>query len=217
MTFSGDKKVGRSLLAPLEDHLKAWLLPMVPKTVETYHLTLSTLIWCFFILVFSFFARYHIRWLWIVNLMIFLQYITDLLDGAVGRLRNTGLVKWGYYMDHFLDFIFLCSILVGYGFLLPDQYKYLLFFVLALFTAFMVNSFLAFAATNAFRIAYFKIGPTEIRLIFILINILLIIFGKTSLLRSLPAVLVISTFGLIVTVFRTQKQIWNIDMRNRES
>ena len=217
MTFSGDKKVGQSLLAPWENHLKAFLLPLVPKRVETYHLTLSTLIWCLFILIFSFFARYDIRWLWGVSLMIFLQYITDLLDGAIGRQRNTGLIKWGYYMDHFLDYLFLCSILIGYGFLLPDHYQYLLFFVLALFGAFMVNSFLAFATTDEFKIAYLKIGPTEIRLIFIMINTILVFTGKASLLKAIPCVLTFSTFGLFVTIFRTQKRIWQIDMENNAS
>ncbi|NQT24002.1 hypothetical protein HQ585_01470 [candidate division KSB1 bacterium] len=216
MVFAGDKKVGQSLFTNIEKPLKTFLTRHVPKRIETYHLTMSTLIWCAGILLFSFLARYDIRWMWMVSLMIVLQYLTDLLDGEVGRVRNTGLIKWGYYMDHFLDYIFLCSILIGYGFLLPDHFKYLLFFVLALFGAFMVNSFLAFAATNAFRIAYLKIGPTEIRLIFILVNTLLIYMGKAYLLKSLPIVLVFSTFGLFVTVFRTQKEIWNLDMEKKK-
>ncbi|MFC1569267.1 CDP-alcohol phosphatidyltransferase family protein [bacterium] len=216
MRFEGDKKEGQSLLASWEDHLKKWLLPLVPKKVETYHLTLSTLFWCFNILLFSFLARYDIRWMWMVSLMIFLQYITDLLDGAIGRQRNTGLIKWGYYMDHFLDYLFLCTILIGYAFLLPDHYKYMLFFVLALFGAFMVNSFLAFAASNTFKIAYWGIGPTEIRFVFILINTLLIIFGKASLLKSLPYVLTLAAFGLFMTVYQTQKRIWQMDMKEKE-
>jgi phosphatidylglycerophosphate synthase len=31
--------------------------------------------------------------------VIVFQYITDLLDGEIGRKRNTGLIKWGFYMD----------------------------------------------------------------------------------------------------------------------
>jgi hypothetical protein len=36
------------------------------------------------------------------------QWFTDCLDGALGRYRDTGIPKWGYYMDHFLDFVFMC-------------------------------------------------------------------------------------------------------------
>lgn len=217
MAFGGDKKQGFSILHKPETKFKEWLVPKVPKKIETYHLTLTTVLWSLLIIVFSFFAKYNIRWLWLVSLMIALQYITDLLDGAIGRLRNTGLVKWGFYMDHFLDYIFLCSILIGYSMILPRQFHYILFFILAFFGAFMVNSFLSFAATNQFKISYLKIGPTEIRLIFIIVNTLLIIFDNTFFAAALPYVLAGSTFGLFVVVFKTQKILWKIDMENKEN
>jgi len=212
MPFRGDQKTGRSVLAPLEDRFKAWLLPKVPGWLETYHLTLTTILWSVLIVVFSFLAKHDMRWLWGASAAIALQYVTDLLDGAVGRARDTGLVKWGYYMDHFLDYLFLCAILIGYSLLLPDAYKYRLFIIMAFFGAFMVNSFLSFAATNEFRISYLGIGPTEIRLVFIAVNTLLIVFGRTYMVRALPFVLAPATFGLFVTVYRTQRALWRLDM-----
>lgn len=213
MTFKGDKKEGRWLLADVEEKLKQWLLPKVPKRIETYHLTLATIPWCLAIIVFSFLARYNIHFLWVVSFMIFMQYITDLLDGAIGRERNTGLVKWGYYMDHFLDYIFLCSILIGYGLLTEDYNKYMMFYILALFGAFMVNSFLSFAATGNFRISYMGIGPTEMRLVFILVNTFIIFLHATfNMNLLLPIVLAGATFALFVTVYQTQKKLWKIDM-----
>jgi len=104
MVFGGDKKFGRSIFHTGETKLKNWLVPKVPKCIETYHLTLTTVLWSLLIIVFSFLARYNIHWLWLVSLMIVFQYLTDLLDGEIGRRRNTGLIKWGFYMDHFLDF-----------------------------------------------------------------------------------------------------------------
>ena len=134
------------------------------------------------------------------------------LDGAIGRHRNTGLIKWGYYMDHFLDYLFLCSILIGYSFLIAAPYKIMLFFILALFGAFMVNSFLSFAATNQFKIAYLGVGPTEIRVGFIIVNSFLA-YNSTFLAPALPYVLVGSLFGLFVTVFKTQQQLLKLDMQ----
>ena len=213
MPFAGDKKAGRSVLHGPEQRLKTWLLPLVPSWLETHHLTLTTVAWSLLILLFSFLARHDIRWLWLVSLMIVFQYVTDLLDGAVGRARDTGLVKWGYYMDHLLDYLFLCSILIGYAILLPQHFKYALFFILALFGGFMANSFLSFAATNEFQISYLGIGPTEVRIVFILVNTLLIVFGRTYMVKALPYVLGCSAFGLFVTVYRTQADLWKIDMR----
>ena len=215
MKFAGDKKKGTSILAVPEGWLKSKLLPLVPSWIETYHLTASTVLWGFGVIAFSFLARYNIRFLWGASVMIFLQYITDLLDGAIGRQRDTGLVKWGYYMDHFLDFFFLCCIIIGYGFLVPARFMYILLFILALFGSFMVNSFLSFSATNAFRISYFGIGPTEVRIVFIAVNTLLILFGKTYLTSALPYVLGFGTMGLFITVYRTQQKIWAIDMKEK--
>jgi phosphatidylglycerophosphate synthase len=215
MAFKGDVKFGRSLLHAPEEGLKACLLPWVPRRVETYHLTLMTVLWSALIPFFSLLARARIAWLWAVSLMIVLQYLTDLLDGAIGRQRNTGLVKWGYYMDHFLDFAFLCAILIGYAILLPQQYRTELFFIMAMFAGYMVNSFLSFACTNKFQIAYMGIGPTEIRIVFIVVNTLLICCGRTHLVNALPYVLAFSTFGLFVTVYRTGRELWRIDMRNK--
>ncbi len=216
MAFHGDKKEGTWLLANAENRLKDWLVPMVPKKVETYHLTMTTVLWCAMIVFFSFLARYNIHFLWVVSFAIFGQYITDLLDGEIGRRRNTGLIKWGYYMDHFLDYIFLCSILIGYGLMVQDHNKYLIFFLLALFGAFMVNSFLSFAATGKFKIAYMGIGPTEVRGIFILVNTGIIVFpDKSKIELVLPVVLTGAMFALFVTVYQTQKMLWKIDMENK--
>ena len=214
--FAGDRKKGESLFHNIEKKFIDKYVSKIPIFIKSYQLTLTTILWCFLIILFSYLAKNNINWLWGVSACIFLQYITDSFDGALGRYRNSGLIKWGYYMDHFLDYIFLCSILIGYSLILPINFIYYLFFILAIFGAFMVNSFLSFAATNEFKISYLKIGPTEVRLIFIIINALLILFGKTYMVKALPYVLIISTLGLIVVVYRTQKYIWKLDMKNKK-
>jgi phosphatidylglycerophosphate synthase len=214
--FNGDRKDGVWLLHTSEDRMRHWIAPRLPLWLETYHLTISTILWSGLIVLFGWLAaKYDINWLWGTSVCIALQYLTDLLDGEVGRQRNTGLIKWGFYMDHFLDYFFLCAILIGYGFLLPDEDKYILFFVQALLAGFMVHSFLAFAATNKFKIAHMAIGPTEIRILFIVINTLLILFGKTHLAAALPYALGFSAIGLCVVVYQAQKEIWELDMEKK--
>jgi phosphatidylglycerophosphate synthase len=213
MRFRGDQKFGTSLLTSQEERLKQWLLPKVPLWLETYHLTSMTLLWSVLVLLFSFLARHNIHWMWLTSLMIAMQYLTDLLDGAVGRQRDTGLVKWGFYMDHLLDYIFLCSMLIGYAALFPQHYGFLLLLVLMVFGAFMVNSFLSFAATNQFRIAYMGIGPTEVRIGFILVNALICFANPEYVRAALPYVLGFAVFGLFVTVVRTQSELWDADMK----
>jgi archaetidylinositol phosphate synthase len=212
--FAGAHKTNTSFLSPLERRLAPIVIPRIPKWLETYHLTMLTLVWSLMILVFSFLAAKNLRWLWMVSLMIFLQWVTDHYDGKVGKYRNTGLVRWGYYMDHLLDYVFLCSVIIGYAFILPEQARFQLLLMLALFAAYDFSTFLAFAATDKLQISYLKFGPTEFRLALIIINGLLASFGTSSMIGGLKWVNAGAAVGLCFLVYGTQKKIWKLDMKD---
>ena len=148
--------------------------------------------------------------------MILFQYLTDHYDGKVGKYRNTGLLRWGYYMDHLLDYLFLCSVIIGYAFILPERSRYQVLFLLAVFGAFAVNSFLAFSATDRLTISHLKLGPTEFRLALIIINTLLILFGRRYMISGLKYVNAGAVVGFCYVVYETQKRIWQLDMQQKE-
>jgi archaetidylinositol phosphate synthase len=211
--FGGDKKIGRSLLSSPENSLKKWVVPRMPECIETYHLTLMTLLWSGGNVISGFYAKQNFAMLWYVSLMIVLQYLTDLFDGELGRQRNTGLVKWGFYMDHFLDYIFLCSLVfVGYM-ISPAGLEIWYFALVVILGGYMVNSFLFFGATNEFQIYYYGFGPTETRVVFILINTFIIFFGTGSFNMLLPATVILCLIGLIMNSWQIQKKLWRHDMQ----
>lgn len=215
--FAGADKTNTSFLSPIERRLAPLVIPRVPLWLETQHLTMLTLVWSLLILFFSYMAAANLRWLWAVSAMIFLQYLTDHCDGKVGKYRNTGLVRWGYYMDHLLDYFFLCSILIGYAFILPERARIQLLLTLALFAAYDFSTFLAFAATDKLKISYLKFGPTEFRLAIIIINSLLINFGTKHMVGGLKWVNAGAVVGLCALIYTTQKKIWRLDMAGKES
>lgn len=215
--FAGAHKTNNSFLSPLERRLAPFVIPRIPSWLETQHLTMLTLVWSLLILVFSALAARNLRWLWLVSLMIFLQWVTDHYDGKVGKYRNTGLVRWGYYMDHLLDYFFLCSILVGYAFILPERARFQLLLMLALFAAFDFSTFLAFSAMDKLKISYLKFGPTEFRLALIVTNALLIKFGTKHMIGGLKWVNAGAVVGLCVLIYTTQKKIWQLDMETRQA
>jgi hypothetical protein len=51
--FAGATKSNTSFLTPFERRLATRVLPRIPSWLETYHLTMLTLVWSFFILFFS--------------------------------------------------------------------------------------------------------------------------------------------------------------------
>lgn len=210
--FNGDKKIGRSLLSGAEIRLKRWLIPKIPQAVETYHLTMATLVWSVVNVVTAFFCTNKLSLLWIVSLMIILQYLTDLLDGELGRQRKTGLLRWGFYMDHFLDFLFLSSLVFAGYMISPPGLQLWSIALFVLLASFMVNSFLSFAATNAFTIYFHGMGPTEGRFILLLINTYIIYFGTGHFHFLLPLSVVFCLGGLIINTYQIQKKLWNHDM-----
>lgn len=204
-------KTGWGILKWFDNWLSSKLVPLVPSWLQTYHLTYSTILWSALIVLGGWLAGTRdMRWMYFVAVMIAMQYVTDLLDGKIGKERNTGLIQWGYYMDHFLDYVFLCSIVISYALALPG-FNFKMLVILALFAGFMVNSFLAFSATNEFKIHYLGFGPTEMRILFIIVNIMLAIFGKTYVALELPYILALAFIGLVIVVYRKQKHIWKLD------
>ena len=215
--FGGDKKVGRSLLSKPENRLKQWAVPKIPAGIETYHLTLMTLVWSLVNVIAAFYAKANLEVLWQVSLMIVLQYLTDLFDGEVGRQRNTGLIKWGYYMDHFLDYVFLCSLVFVSYMISPAGLAIWYFALLIVLGGYMVNSFLSFSATNEFQIYYYGFGPTEMRVVFILINTFIIFWGTDRFDVLLPGTVILCLFGLVINTYQIQKKLWQLDMQAKHA
>jgi len=215
--FAGATKTNTSFLTPLERRLAPRVLPKIPTWLETYHLTMLTVLWSSLILIFSYLAARDLRWLWMVSVMIFLQYVTDHYDGKIGKYRNTGLVRWGYYMDHLLDYFFLCSIIIGYAFILPERSRYQILLMLAIFAGYEMSTFLAFAATDRFKISYLKLGPTEFRLAIIIINALLVQYGTRRMVNGLKYVNIGAALVLALMIYRTHKVIWEMDMKQKKA
>ena len=215
--FAGASKSNTSFLTPFERRLAIRVLPRIPSWLETYHLTMMTLVWSGFILFFSYLARNDLRWLWGVSAMVALQYVTDHYDGKIGKYRGTGLVRWGYYMDHLLDYLFLCSVIIGYAFILPERSRYQVLIMLAIFAGYEVSTFLAFAATDKLKISYLKLGPTEFRLALIVINALLVQYGTRTMVNGLKYVNIGAAIGLVLMVYRTHKVIWALDMKHKNA
>jgi len=215
--FAGATKTNTSFLTPLERRLAVRVIPRIPSWVQTYHLTMMTLLWSGMILLFSFMAAKDLRWLWMVSLMVFLQYVTDHYDGKIGKYRNTGLVRWGYYMDHLLDYLFLCSIIIGYSFILPDKSRYQILIMLAIFAGYEVSTFLSFAATDKLKISFLKLGPTEFRLAVIVINALLVEYGTRKMINGLKYVNIGAAIVLAIIIYKTHKVIWEMDMKEKNA
>lgn len=210
--FAGDKKAGQSLLGPIERRFIDWAVPKVPRPIMSHHLTALTAVWSALTVLFGWLAVDDRRWLHAMSAMVFLQWLTDSLDGSLGKFRKQGLVKWGFFMDHLLDLVFAGSIVIAYSFLVEAWWLEFLFLVLLLITcATMAVSFLSFAATNQFQIAYYGIGPTEIRIGYIALNTFVAAVGTEIFSWGVPVVVALNGLALVVLAAQTSRNLWQID------
>jgi archaetidylinositol phosphate synthase len=218
-SFTGDKKLPMTtLLAGVERKFIDANVGGFPRWIEGYHLTLMTIPWSAGLILFGWLAGTgSLHWLWLSSLTLALQWFTDCFDGALGRHRDTGIPRWGFYMDHLLDFVFMAAILVGYSFLFDGLSRQIVYGLVPVFGCFMASSFLSFGATGQFKITYLMTGPTEIRIWFVVLNTALTLFGTGWIEPLLPWILGASIACLGVIVFRTQKYIWAIDMAEKRA
>lgn len=211
--FAGDKKKGQSLLGAVERRFIDWAVPKVPKPIMSHHLTMVTLLWSAGTVLFGWLATDDRIWLHAMSAMVVGQWLTDSLDGTLGKYRRQGLVKWGFYMDHLLDFLFAGSIVIAYSFLVEAKWLEFLFLLLLLVTcATMAVSFLSFAATNQFQIAYYGVGPTEIRIGYVALNTFVFFAGTEIFSWGVPVVLGLNVVAFVVLAAQTSRNLWRIDV-----
>lgn len=209
--FGGDKKHGTSLLQAPERRFIDWAVPLLPQWLRSWQLTLITILWSVGVILFGWLAAGNRWWLFAMSAMVFGQWLTDSLDGTLGRTRGEGLVKWGFFMDHFLDTIFSGAIVIGYSFLAPGGTGFLFNLLLLVTMAMMALSFLSFAATNEFQIAFYGIGPTEVRISYIALNLLIFFAGNQIFWWGLPIVLIGHFVIMIVLAWKQSQKLWAID------
>ena len=193
-----------------------WMVPRVPKFIETYHLTLLTIPLSILIIFIGKWSKANNYLMLIHGLIILTQYISDILDGSVGRYRNTGLVRWGFFMDHFLDFVFANSIVLSYAlaFSVSIEMTAVLLFITS---GFFMHEFLIGNIKGIVNVTgYYGIGPTEARLGAILFDIVIALSGFYP---SPLLVFIFTSLACLVLLFltvRTQKSLWAQDMASKK-
>ena len=98
-----------------------------------------------------------------------MQWVGDSLDGTLARVRGIERPTYGYYLDHLVDALATAAIGIGLG-LSPYMLLSVGTLIVVAYLILSINVYLESFAFNRFSIGYGKIGPTEIRLILILLN-----------------------------------------------
>jgi phosphatidylglycerophosphate synthase len=150
-----------AVTADLEKRLLIWIARRLPRAINSDHLTFAGAV--------AMLGVGACFWLGggalaLVVPLLVVNWFGDSLDGTLARVRNRQRPRYGYYVDHVLDAVGFAALfgglilgghmspLVGLGFL--GAYYLLL-----------VEIALATHARGVFRLSFFKVGPTELRIL----------------------------------------------------
>jgi archaetidylinositol phosphate synthase len=165
-----------SFLAAIEKRVLVWLARRMPAWVNSDHLTLlgflsmiaaGTLYWA---------AGRDPRALLGVIVALALNWFGDSLDGTLARVRNRLRPRYGFYVDHITDAIgtfFLMGGLACSTYMNP-------FIGLGLLIAYLLLSIEVYLTTytiGAFHLSFWSFGPTELRLLLCIGNIVVFLRG----------------------------------------
>ncbi len=214
---TGDTHEAKTERWRLWDWEQRWIraaVPHVPHWLNGKNLTYATLLFAILAAIVGWAAQSSLQWLWVLSAIIIGQYVTDSLDGAVGRYRGSGLKHWGHYMDHLFDFLFLGGLIMAYAFILPDMGRWLLALMIG-FGALFVSTYLLYGITQEFQMGIARIGMNEAKIALILINALMVFIGIRVLEILLPILTVVVGVVLIINVAKIQSRLYRRDTQHK--
>ena len=210
--FHEAKRIQQSVLANLEKRTLIWLAARTPAWINSDHLTLLGL--------FSMAGAGAAYWwssknpfgLILVILCLALNWLGDSLDGTLARFRDHSRPRYGFYVDHVVDTfsaLFLLGGLSLSGYMAPAVALGLLVAYLML----SVEIYLATYAVGDFKISYYKMGPTELRILLSIGNLAVLwkstvhILGRAHRLFDVAGTLGISGMLLIMVISAVRNTI----------
>lgn len=170
----GNEKSNRiqtSLLNRAEKKVLVWLAERQPQWVTSDLLTYLGVFGALVCAIGFALAEVNIHYLWLSSLGFVINWYGDSLDGTLARVRQTQRPKYGFFIDHSLDSVTICIFCIGAG--LSPIFRFDV--ALSVLVAYLVISIYTYICTiikDEFRLTYAGMGPTEFRLIVILINTL---------------------------------------------
>lgn len=166
---SGNKlnRENESLLRPVEQKIVDWIIPRYPSWITPDLLTYASLLTGPLMLLFYWLSQKNPLFIWGASLFLIINWMADSTDGGLARFRNMPRPNYGHYVDHAFDMIVTMCIGLGLGFSPVLRMKTGLAMVF-LFFLWSLHSSIKSSITRNYQLAYFKIGPTELRLMILL-------------------------------------------------
>lgn len=216
--FTNAVRVHTALTAKLEKRLLTWMALRMPEAIKPDHLT--ALGFAAQILAGGAYALSSRdgRYLWLVNFFLAVNWFGDSLDGTLARVRNRQRPRYGFYVDHIADTFGAFALMGGLG---CSGYAHweIAAGMLVCFYALSIESYLATYTTGRFHLSHGLFGPTEIRILLAIGNIVVVNhpyvnlagcrflsfdFGGAVAIAGMAAMVVLAAFRQTVLLYKKE-------------
>ena len=216
--FKDATRILSSVLAPAERRVLRYLALRMPRRVNSDHLTVLALVSMAGAGLSFWLSSVTPVGLWLVPVFLALNWFGDSLDGTLARVRQHQRPRYGYYVDHVVD---AAGAMFLFGGLALSGYMHPLV-AMGLLVAYLVMSveiYLSAHVLGEFRITYFQMGPTELRILlsigslWLMVKPNVILFGHTYRLFDVGGIAGIVGLGftVLVTVIRHTRALYKLE------
>ena len=164
-------RIQTSVLNALEKKVLVWLAERQPRWITSDILTYIGTFGAVVIAAGYILSAWNINFLWLSSLGFIINWYGDSLDGTLARVRKTQRPVYGYYLDHTIDAINEVLIFVGIG-LSGLMHLDIALLALVMYLLMTINVSINAHLKKEFKLTYASMGPTEFRIIMIVINTL---------------------------------------------
>ncbi|MDE6294877.1 MAG: CDP-alcohol phosphatidyltransferase family protein [Muribaculaceae bacterium] len=162
------ERIQTSILYRAEQKLVAWLIKRMPAWVTSDMLSYTGLVAAIGYAFFCWMANFNLYYFWLSSLCLVLNWFGDSLDGTMARYRGTGRPKYGFFIDHSLDALTTCLFCIGLG-LSPMMQLSISLFIMGGYLCLSIYTYLSTIIIGKFPLTYVGMGPTEMRLLIIVV------------------------------------------------
>src|SRR6185436_883208 len=201
--FVEAQRLATNPLADLERRCLIWMAGRLPRWVTSDGLTLLALAGMGLTGLAYAAARNYPAALLLAIVGLGINWFGDSLDGTVARVRRQQRPRYGFYVDHVVDCFGVLFVMAGLGwsgYMSP-------FVAMALLIAYFMLSIEIYLATyclTVFRLSFWGVGPTELRLVLAAGTLALLSDPKVAILgqhyRLFDVGGVVATVGIAVTL-----------------
>lgn len=178
--LQGDKagldRIQQNFLAVAERRLLTWLCSRMPPWVTPDLLTLLGVAGALMTFAGYTASNFGSSWLLLAIAGYVVQWFGDSMDGSLARYRRIERPSYGYFIDHSCDGLVVLLILAGMG-LSPFVTMDVAMVALAGYLLLSIHAYLSARVLGEFKLSYLAAGPTELRLMLIVLTAMMMELG----------------------------------------